>query len=958
MKKIRFAPLCLFLGFMIATGVWWVQHSSAQIAGLGVGTRIEPQAITVRLIFGKKDTVPTNWDGSFNIVNGTLLSSQGWNFRATDKWTGPTSWIASTRISAVTLKTKTNGILITLKANSQTQIQVTTTQGSFSFSPGTLVSGKPVLLLNGAASAERVFSEFTIPAAKTEDDFPTAAADTTGTLWAAYVSYTYGQTNSPFLAAMQKEPNSFDFLQPQGNGDQIRLARLAAQGGAGLWSSVADLTPPGQDVYRPALATGLDGDVWVAWSQKAGGQWDVYARHYSNGVLSPPIQITQDATPDLHVALSRDAAGTVWLAWQSFAGGTSDILMSSVARGSEIWSGATTISASSANDWDPQLACGTDGSVWAVWDTYDKGDYDVMLRRIDGGAFGPVINVTDTPKFEARPSVVCDSANRVWVAWEEAPSLWGKDYGHFSTDPNIGVKLYTGHTINVRCYEGGQRLRTTGTLALSSSTQSEFPRLGTDGKGRVFLTCRRALADVQETVGTSWHSVVTYYEGSVWSPVVTVPDSDNTLDARPAFTSGPGGALYLVHTSDGRNQSYTQPWRNQIYISPVAGVSGSAPAAAPSLIADAAPTHDVDAKTSSERSDVNRLRAYRAQAGAVNYQIVRGEFHRHTEISGDGKNDGGLIDMWRYGLDVAALDWMGNGDHDSGSTPGGGDREYTWWQVQKQTDAFSLPGQFAPVFSCERSVGFPDGHRNVILPERGIRPLPRLAGNQSNGVSPNDTKMLYKYLRAFNGVCASHGSGELAGGTDWRDNDRQVEPIVELYQGYHQSYEYEGAPRSATATDAIGGYNPAGYVWNALAKGYRLGFESSSDHFSTHISYTMAYTTTPTRQGVVEALRLRHCYGATDNILLDVRCGNQIMGDEFNLTGLPSFQISATGTGPIARVIVVKNNRIVYTMTPNTNQVDFSWMDVEGCNGMSYYYVRIEQADGQLAWSSPMWIHG
>ena len=37
-------------------------------------------------------------------------------------------------------------------------------------------------------------------------------------------------------------------------------------------------------------------------------------------------------------------------------------------------------------------------------------------------------------------------------------------------------------------------------------------------------------------------------------------------------------------------------------------------------------------------------------------------------------------------------------------------------------------------------------------------------------------------------------------------------------------------------------------------------------------------------------------------------------------------------------------------------QVDMTWMDSAPKEGTSYYYVRVEQADGQLAWASPMWI--
>jgi hypothetical protein len=37
--------------------------------------------------------------------------------------------------------------------------------------------------------------------------------------------------------------------------------------------------------------------------------------------------------------------------------------------------------------------------------------------------------------------------------------------------------------------------------------------------------------------------------------------------------------------------------------------------------------------------------------------------------------------------------------------------------------------------------------------------------------------------------------------------------------------------------------------------------------------------------------------------------------------------------------------------------VKLSFTDADAPSGQtSYYYVRVEQADGNLAWSSPMWI--
>ena len=36
-------------------------------------------------------------------------------------------------------------------------------------------------------------------------------------------------------------------------------------------------------------------------------------------------------------------------------------------------------------------------------------------------------------------------------------------------------------------------------------------------------------------------------------------------------------------------------------------------------------------------------------------------------------------------------------------------------------------------------------------------------------------------------------------GTDWRDNDPELEPVVEIYQGARNNYEHEGAPRAVEA---------------------------------------------------------------------------------------------------------------------------------------------------------------
>ena len=199
-------------------------------------------------------------------------------------------------------------------------------------------------------------------------------------------------------------------------------------------------------------------------------------------------------------------------------------------------------------------------------------------------------------------------------------------------------------------------------------------------------------------------------------------------------------------------------------------------------------------------------------------------------------------------------------------------------------------------------------------------------------------------------------------GTDWRDNNPELEPVVEIYPGARTNYEQLGAPLVAEAPRDQqhmnqAGYQPEGMVANAWAKGYKLGIITSSDHGSTHISYAMVYTDDSSRQGVLDAIRKRHTYGAMDNIILDVRMGEHFMGDEFALANALPIKVKARGTRPITKVVVIKDSKVIYSTEPNRQNVEFEYADKDSVNGRHYYYVRIQQDNEYLAWSSPFFIN-
>src|SRR5262249_62025464 len=112
------------------------------------------------------------------------------------------------------------------------------------------------------------------------------------------------------------------------------------------------------------------------------------------------------------------------------------------------------------------------------------------------------------------------------------------------------------------------------------------------------------------------------------------------------------------------------------------------------------------------------------------------------------------------------------------------------------------------------------------------------------------------------------------------------------------------------------------------------------------------------RKGLIDAMKKRHTYAATDNIVLEVRMGALgLMGDEVR-TDKPGLDVVVLGTGPLARMEVLRDGEVVHTVKPekNASEARFHWDDPSPRKGdkASYYYVPVEQQDGAVARASPL----
>jgi len=125
-----------------------------------------------------------------------------------------------------------------------------------------------------------------------------------------------------------------------------------------------------------------------------------------------------------------------------------------------------------------------------------------------------------------------------------------------------------------------------------------------------------------------------------------------------------------------------------------------------------------------------------------------------------------------------------------------------------------------------------------------------------------------------------------------------------------------------------------------------------------------------TRGAIFEALWNRHCYGTTgDRIILDFSINGHPMGAEIRSNEpLRTRRISVrvSGTADIERIDVVRNGLDTYTHVGESVEEEFNWVDAEEFDTVClvpkdgepfiYYYIRVTQANDEMAWSSPIWI--
>ena len=224
---------------------------------------------------------------------------------------------------------------------------------------------------------------------------------------------------------------------------------------------------------------------------------------------------------------------------------------------------------------------------------------------------------------------------------------------------------------------------------------------------------------------------------------------------------------------------------------------------------------------------------------------------------------------------------------------------------------------------------------------------------------------------------------------DFKDFNNEFERVVEIYNAWGSS---ECTGKEGSLRPILGDKNgiqetPEGSIQKALNQGCRFGFIGGgyddrgpygnlfdSDQAQYTPGLTAILAKDHNRASLFQALQNRSCYATTgERMIVGIHVAGFGMGSELETKSRPGLEFNrhitgyCIGTAPIQEAILVRNGKDFQKLEVKEDIVEFEIDDSDSLREIAlttkedrlpfiYYYLRVVQKDGHIAWSSPIWV--
>lgn len=577
-------------------------------------------------------------------------------------------------------------------------------------------------------------------------------------------------------------------------------------------------------------------------------------------------------------------------------------------------------------EYEPRLAC-NEANLLLVSETYSDGRYRLLVRCLLQEGFGSPAEAGSAENNDQSPALTAWNGRFV-LFFENSRCLY-KDYVYelfpditipsFGHGWRIDTKLFS-REIFVR--DGQILLGTLDELKLGDG-RSDGVCTACGAADRLILAYYRYLPEnnqyvlrICERTGDQWQQLHQSPFRAAAKKPVSLLQADDTLSVSHLTAAGKSAMqierIPLPSRAAWTEKPLAEPNRCSVYAPPA-----------------------------------EKRERFTVPFGGRNYTVFYGDLHMHSNISPCSTHHGfhcsEIEDKYRLCADLADLDFAMCTDHDPMSG-------HDWARTCEAAEFSNDDGVFVAFCGYEWTSsmyndGIPNyGHQNVLYRTRG--PLLKCRGTGTD--SP---EALWRALEGADALTIPHHTGDSMHPFDWRYHDPRFQTVAEIFN-VRGSYEYDGC-----AMDPVGYGRPTipGLgLDTALKKGYRLGFTAGGEHEGCGV--TMLLAEELTRDALFDALRQRRVYGTSGTRILAVFTADDdtLMGGVKRAESPVRLHLDVCAPAPLHTVRLMKNSRLEREWDIGGDmraQVELTVPPEE-----AYYYFTISQQDGELCWTSPIWI--
>lgn len=339
-------------------------------------------------------------------------------------------------------------------------------------------------------------------------------------------------------------------------------------------------------------------------------------------------------------------------------------------------------------------------------------------------------------------------------------------------------------------------------------------------------------------------------------------------------------------------------------------------------------------------------------AGEEEYNFYFGQIHAHTAQGSDGI--GTYDEAYNYAENNAKLDFFALTDHsnwfdnDTSCNIADGSKSTKWNDMHTTADKYNKDGTFTAIAAYEMTWSGSTGgwgHMNTF----------DTPGFETRNNKSMDLKAYYSTIATQKQSISqlNHPGTTFGDFADFGFYSKAADDVVNMIEVGNG----EGAVRSS-------GYFPSyDYYTRALDKGWHLSPTNNQDNHKgkwgdANTARTVVVAPSLSRDSVYQAMRDMRVYASEDNDLkVMYKVNGKIMGSQLS-DDPTSLNVNIAVTDPdltdsIAKVsIIADGGTVVASKDFNSNIANW---DLTLNPQYNYYYVRVDEADKDIAVTSPVW---